>query len=142
MDESGADRVRVPQPVVRSLAALGAVVAFLSVASLISPLSSTARPSGGASQAGGGGGGGVGAAEPSAGDESRVLLLMLTSPRYEVRVFDAGGDEPECDVYDADGNEVALAVPAPELYRVDPMLDFESLMSTAIGEVDVSADDF
>lgn len=118
----------VPSPVIRSLAVLGLLVAFLVVASFVRPADTTAN---------------LVPAQPPRIDEPDDLdatpMGWFESIEYSVEIF-ATPEGPRYDVYGIEGNIVARKATPEELRSIDPMLDPESMLGTGMGLV--TDDDF
>ncbi len=113
----------------RVLAALGGVVAFLGIASLIEPSHVPAAfdwPTAPAPAK-------TGAhAHKGTSQAHGTVLLTLVGGAYTVEVF-AGDPEPVFTIYDGAGNRIADRIPKDEVYRLDPLLDVDSMMGSAMG---------
>ena len=113
-------------PVIRSLAALGLVVAFLAAASYFRPPDSSAIPMGPTRAI---------PSETDAGQGARGSSIgWLESPDYRVQVF-ATEHGPRYDVYDASGRLIGGSLEADELYAIDPLLDPDNMLTTPMGLV-------
>ena len=109
--------VQLPTPLFRSLAALGFVIMFFLVASLIEP---------GPGVAATGGGSPLEAAQP-------VSLGSMIGPQYSAYILDTP-DGPRYTVYDAEGNVLVHRAAADEVYRQVPDYNIPDL-TTSLGEV-------
>jgi hypothetical protein len=117
----------VPKPVIRVIAAVGFVVTFFVVASVIDPGSSTATSPGEAPL--------LIEEQPTPG----VLMGVLQGQNYTVQIF-AGADEPLYTVFDIAGRTVATGITQDELYRIDPELDLRDAQSLQMMQVDIDDD--
>ncbi len=129
-----ATRRRVGNAPARVLAALGGVVAFLGIASLIEPSHVPAafewHPNSSATT-----GLNRTGSTPGVSPAHGSLLLTLVGVSYTVEVY-SGNPDPVFTVIDTAGNIVADRIPKDEIYRIDPQLDVDSMMGSAMGLVE------
>lgn len=116
---------RRTSPVIRSLAALGLIVAFLAVAAYVRPRDTTADPMSARE---------LRSIRAPIQKTSGTSLGWLESPEYRVQIF-ATDDGPRYDVYDAEGVLVAAGLTAEELHQIDPTLDPTNSVGTPLGLV-------
>jgi len=128
-------RRRASNAPARVLAALGGVVAFLGIASLIEPSRVPAAFEWPDHEPATSGGHTAGSTRGHASLEHGTLLLTLVGGDYTIEVY-AGNPEPVFSVYDLAGNLVADRIPKDEIYRIDPVLDVDSMMGSAMGLVE------
>ena len=121
----------------RVLAALGGVVAFLGIASLIEPSNVPAAAFDWPRQSPNSPTGSTPSPTSDAQPSEGVLLVTLVGGDYTVEVY-AGNPEPVYTVYDAAGYRVADRLPKSDVYRIDPALDIDSMMGSAMGLVEDS----
>ena len=128
MRSSSHNPTRSRRQLLRVLAVVGGLVAFVGIATLVNPTSSLAkavRNASGFALANGKAGSTVTTAD---GADTRASLGSLVGPEFRVSIF-AASDHATYSVTNAAGQAVAVDVSGEDVYKSVPELDVRSLMA-------------
>lgn len=115
---------RRTNPIVRTLAAAGLILAFVLLASYIRPSDTTADPT-----------------LRSVPDDGAASLGWLESADYRVEIF-LTSEGTRYDVYDAIGDPIVFRATREEMYRIDPALDPDAMVGQSPIGIVTDDDDF